>query len=52
MIRIYVWPDSEWCHEEEIAEYGHKSDDYLLTEIPDWNKQQMLAVIEFMESIL
>ena len=27
---IAVWPDGEWCEEEEISEFCHKSDDYYV----------------------
>ena len=25
---ILVWPDGEWCYEEDIEDYAWKSDDY------------------------
>ena len=27
---IYVWPDGTWCYAEELDEYGHMSDDYVI----------------------
>lgn len=31
---IYVWPDGVWCHDEELSQMTHKSDDYSKMELP------------------
>lgn len=27
---VFLWPDGNWCHREEVGEYSHKSDDYQI----------------------
>lgn len=33
---IYIWPDGDWCWASDGMYYGHKSDDYLRVEVPEW----------------
>jgi hypothetical protein len=33
--KICVWPDYTWCYEEDLEEYSHLSDDFMLLEIPE-----------------
>ena len=33
--KIYLWPDGEWCDEEDVGQYTWKSDDYELLDVPD-----------------
>ena len=28
MTKVYIWPDGDWCYEDELQEYSWKSDDY------------------------
>ena len=33
MQSIAIWSDYEWCYEDDIHEYSHKSDDYTIVSI-------------------
>jgi hypothetical protein len=34
LVKVYVWPDSSYCYDEELEEYLQwKSDDYIEVEL-------------------
>ena len=33
MIKIYYWSTGHWCHEDELSQMTHLSDDYGVLEI-------------------
>lgn len=40
--RIAIWPNHDWCYYEEIEEMTHKSDDYLICNVPeDWTFEEI-----------
>lgn len=30
LIEIVVWPDGDWCYIEDLYEFSHRSDDYIV----------------------
>ena len=34
-MNICVWPDGGWCHESELEEMTHRSDDYLTMDVSE-----------------
>jgi hypothetical protein len=46
---ICVWPDEDWCHAWELADYSHKSDDYQILKIPkNFDDTDVELVIAFL----
>ena len=35
MTKIYIWPDDNWCVDEEVEDVAHMSDDYRVVEVSD-----------------
>lgn len=33
MIKTAVWPDNDWCNVEDLDDYKHKSDDYIIVDV-------------------
>lgn len=47
---IYAWPDKEWCHDWELVDYSHKSDDYQILKIPEnFEEEDIELVIVFLK---
>jgi hypothetical protein len=35
-MKIYIWPNGDWCYEEDLSDYLHDySDDYSEMTVPD-----------------
>lgn len=39
---IYLWPDGTWCFGNEVATFGHKSDDYEVIKLGDDRYQTLI----------
>jgi hypothetical protein len=36
MVKIYEWPNGDWCYEEDVYLYAlNKSDDYITKVVPE-----------------
>lgn len=47
---ICIWPDGAWCKFGELGEFSHRSDDFIVRDVPDdvedtdaWAAQQVNA---------
>ena len=42
---IVVWPDGTWCHEEDLEEFGWKSDDYNTFRVPTDTSDEEIGIM-------
>ena len=43
-IKIYVWPDDDWCYPDQLQEYQWKSDDYAVVFVdPEADSEEIEA---------
>lgn len=35
MMKVAVWADYTWCELEEIGEFAHMSDDFMIVDVPE-----------------
>lgn len=43
MRKIYYWADGTWCDADQIDQYGWKSDDFGVAEVPWEESDEMVG---------
>lgn len=38
-VLVALWPDGYWCEADELSQHSHRSDDYRLVEVTEWDDE-------------